>query len=100
MLSTAGYGNDFVLDDLSFRQVSVAAPPLRVSIQRTAAEDAVELSWPSVTNQLYQVQWADDLGANQWFSLGAPVPGTGTNVFVSDAIEGKAQRFYRVVPVN
>ena len=101
MLTTEAYGNDFVLDDLSFRSVTVAAPPPRLSIQRAVAEDAVELSWPSVTNQLYQVQWADELGpTNQWFSLGAPVLGAGTTVLVTNAIGGNAQRFYRVVPVN
>jgi hypothetical protein len=100
MLSTAYEGNDFVLDDLSFRRLTVDAPPPRLSIQQAAAEAAVELSWLSVSNQLYQLQWAPAVETNQWFSLGAPVSGTGTTVLVTDAIEGNAQRFYRVIPVN
>ena len=102
MLSTEAYGNDFVLDDLSFRSVSSTAQPPPASIRVAAGEPrAVEVSWPSLTNQLYQVQWTGELGlANQWFSLGAPVLGTGTTFLVTNAIEGNAQRFYRVVPVN
>ena len=99
MLTTESYGNDFVLDDLSFRRLTVVAPP-RLSIQGAVAGADVELSWPSDTNQLYQVQWTGALGANPWFSLGAPVLGTGTTILVTNAIEGNPQRFYRVVPVN
>ena len=98
MLTTAYEGNDFVLDDLSFRRVSVVAPPT-LAIQRATAA-AVVLSWPSVTNQLYQVQWAASLSTNQWFSLGAPVPGTGATASVTDAIVGYAQRFYRLLALD
>jgi hypothetical protein len=100
MLTTAAEGNDFVLDDLSFRSVTVAAPPPCLAIDGAFAEGAVKLSWLSVTNQLYQVQWTSDLGTNQWFSLGAPLPGTGTTILVTNAMENNAQRFYRVVPVD
>jgi hypothetical protein len=100
MLNTEPYGNDFVLDDLSFRRLSVDAPPPRLSIQQAAAEAAVELSWPSITNQLYQLQWSPALETNQWFSLIAPVAGTGGVIVVTNAMETNPQRFYRVIPVN
>ncbi|MCX6929719.1 MAG: hypothetical protein NT154_41880 [Verrucomicrobia bacterium] len=99
MLTTAYEGNDFVLDDLSFRRVSVVAPP-RLSIQRATAAAAVVLSWPSVTNQIYEIQWSPVLETNQWFSLGAPVPGTGGTASVTDAIVGQAQRFYRLLALD
>ena len=99
VLTTESYGNDFVLDDLSFRRVNWATPP-PLSIRRAVPGAAVVLSWPSVTNQLYQLQWTPALEANQWFSLGASVPGTGVTVVVTDAIGSNAQRFYRVIPVN
>ena len=100
MLSTASYGNDFVLDDLWFRGLTVAAPPPRLSIQRAVAGAAVELSWPSVTNQLYQVQWSGEVATNQWFSLGPPVAGNGSTNSIVDPLESNSKRFYRVVPVN
>ncbi len=100
MLSTDGYGNDFVLDDLSFRRVTSDTPGPHLSIQKAAGEAAVELSWPSVTNQLYQLQWALTLDINQWFSLGAPLPGTGGAMAVTDAMPDNTPRFYRMILVN
>jgi len=98
MLSTEGTATTSSSMILSFRSVTVAGPPPRLDIERVFAGDAIELSWLSATNQLYQVQWTADLGANQWFSLGAQLPGTGTTILVTNAIENNAQRFYRVFP--
>ena len=101
MLTTAFSGNDFVLDDLSFRSVTSAAPPPRLFIRRAAGEPSgVEVSWPSLTNQLYQVQWMSELAGNQWFSLGPPVAGNGGTNAIVDPLESNSMRFYRVVPVN
>jgi hypothetical protein len=100
MLTTEFEGNDFVLDDLSFRQLTGDRTPPRLSLRRAVGEFAVELSWPSIPHQLYQIQWTDALITRPWFSLGAPLPGTGTTLLVIDAIEDNAPRFYRVVPVN
>ncbi|MCX6925011.1 MAG: hypothetical protein NT154_17635 [Verrucomicrobia bacterium] len=100
LLTTESYGNDFVLDDLSFRGLTVAAPPPRLSIQKAVAGAAVELSWPSVTNQLYQLQWADEVATNQWFSLGPPLAGNGSTNSIVDLLGSNSKRFYRVVPVN
>jgi hypothetical protein len=100
MLNADGYGNDFVLDDLSFRPVTSDTPSPQLAIQRAAGEPAVVLSWPSVANQLYQLQWAPTLATNQWFSLGAPVTGTGNPILRTNAMAGNPERFYRVIPVN
>ena len=94
MLNTAFFGNDFVLDDLSFRRLaSPTSPPLSI-------QTAAQVSWPSVANQLYQVQWADVLGSNQWFSFGPPVVGNGTTNVIFDPMGNNSQRFYRVLPIN
>ncbi|MBI5387029.1 MAG: hypothetical protein HZA90_20335 [Verrucomicrobia bacterium] len=100
MLSTEFFGNDFVLDDLSFRRLAVDLPPPHLSIQHVIAEAAVVLSWPSVLNQLYQLQWVPGLETNQWFSLDAPRLGTGSAILVTNSIEGSPRRFFRVIPVN
>jgi hypothetical protein len=99
MLTTAAEGNDFVLDDLSFRRVSVAIPPA-LSIERASTAPAVVLSWPSVTNQVYQLQWSPALETNQWFSLGAPVAGTGNSMLVTNAVADNLQRFYRLLALD
>ena len=95
MLNTAFNGNDLVLDDLSFRRVNSSIP-----LPGTAINIAVQIRWVTVTNQLYQVQWANTVNTNQWFSLGNPVGGNGgTNVYF-DAVGTNYERFYRVIPVD
>lgn len=99
LLTTEAYGNDFVLDDLSFRPVTLVAAP-RLSVRRAGTEAAVELSWPAVPNQLCQLQWTGEVASNQWFSLGPPQAGTGGTNWVNDPLGTNAARFYRVVPVD
>lgn len=95
MLNTAFEGNDFVLDDLSFRRVTPTVPPPPASIQI-----AVEVSWDSLANQLYQVQWASALETNQWLGLGPLVVGNGKTNSIYDPLGSNSKRFYRVIPVD
>jgi hypothetical protein len=100
MLTTEYGGNDFGLDDLSFRSVTVgAAPPL--SIRKTGAPPtAVELTWASQLDQLYQLLWGTTPDSSQWFSLGTPVAGNGGTILVVDPIGSNSMRFYKIVPLN
>jgi hypothetical protein len=100
MLTTENEGNDFALDDLSFRAVTVTGTLPRLSIRPVAGQAAVELSWPSMLGQLYQVQWTSGLETNQWFSLGSPVAGNGTTNAIDDPLADNRKRFYRVIVVN
>jgi hypothetical protein len=56
---------------------------------------AVEIKWQSLENQWYQVQYASVLDTNNWFNLGSPVVGTGTNNSVFDPVSESA-RYYRI----
>jgi hypothetical protein len=58
---------------------------------------AVEIWWPSVAGQLYQVQWASELAPTVWSDLGPPVEGNGTTNSVFDTTRHSEKRFYRVV---
>jgi hypothetical protein len=58
---------------------------------------AVEISWVSVTNRLYQIQWAADLQSTYWADLGAPVIGSGMITSVFDSTESTGKRFYRLL---
>ncbi len=93
-VSTAQHGNDFCLDDLTFRKLSPEPPPT------AAIHLAVQVSWPSVSNQLYQVQWSPDVAANVWFALGPPVAGTGISNQIYKVLGGQPRRFYRILPVE
>ena len=58
----------------------------------------VEVCWTSESNKQYQVQYQSALTTNAWLNLGSPLPGTGTNTCVNDAIpRGQPQRFYRIL---
>ena len=56
------------------------------------------LSFPSVEDRSYRIQWSETLEAGSWTDLGAPVPGTGEILQVRDpnAVDNAAQRFYRM----
>ena len=57
---------------------------------------AIELTWTSETNKVYQVQWTRSTEQPRWENLGPPVRGTGTILSVFDSTREHAQRLYRV----
>jgi hypothetical protein len=84
---------------------SVAEIPLRqtnnlpvIAIRQTTAT-TVEIYWPSVTNQLYEVLWSSSIDTSQWNSLGIYLYGNGAMLFRTDTID-QPNRFYRVVAVQ
>lgn len=81
-------GAEFVDVRLSGISVTIS-PPLLVETERIA------LSWPTETNQVYQVQYRTRSETN-WTDLSSPVRGTGTNASVSDTVIGHERRVYRV----
>jgi hypothetical protein len=52
-------------------------------------------SFPTISNQLYQVEFKDDMLAPSWTNLGSPLPGTGGSITVTNAISGP-KRFFQV----
>jgi hypothetical protein len=62
----------------------------------------LELKWPSVSNQMYQVQYRSDVTTNTWMDLfGTNVVGDGTTIrFTEKVREGTPSRFYRVLPLT
>jgi hypothetical protein len=67
------------------------APPLSIQV------DSVAISWPTVPNQVYQLQYSTDVASTNWQDLGGPVEGTGSNMLYRDpAVAGSPRRVYRV----
>ena len=57
----------------------------------------VEVSWYSMTNTFYRVEYASSLNPDIWNILSNNIPGDGTTMHVPDKISpGQSQRFYRV----
>ncbi len=92
--TTFGSGNDFALDDFSFTKVGVSRHPI------STLHRAVEIRWPSVSNEFYQIQWAARVDTNTWHDFGTPIPGNGSTSSVFDSAETSAQRYYRVLLVE
>ncbi len=58
---------------------------------------AVEISWLSVTGQLYQVQVTPSLAPGTWTNFGSPVTGDGSEKSIYDQTRNREKRFYRVL---
>jgi sRNA-binding regulator protein Hfq len=52
-------------------------------------------SFPTLSNQLYQVEYKNDMSAPTWTDLGSPLDGTGGSITITNAITG-TKRFYQV----
>ena len=59
-------------------------------------EPSVQVSWTSISNVYYQVQWSSELASNVWNDFGTPVLGNGATNVVYDTTAGKEERFFRV----
>ena len=68
----------------------------------SALEDGMqthfELSFPSVEDRCYQIEWSNSLQPGSWQALGTAIIGTGALLQVqdSDAIHAADRRFYRM----
>jgi hypothetical protein len=76
--------------------VVVKRLPLRSQIRVSE----IEVSWESVDQKSYQIQYRSDLATNGWLDFGSPVLGNGTTNTVKAIVPvGEHQRFYRVMTV-
>ena len=67
----------------------------RADLVSSIQASCVEICWPGLANQLYQVQYSSALTA-QWVNFGLPIHGNGTNC-VTDSVRIAEHRFYRVI---
>jgi hypothetical protein len=61
---------------------------------------AIELTWTSETNKLYQVQWTRVLEPAHWEDVGPTVRGTGNIVSTFDSTREHPRGFYRLEVVQ
>jgi hypothetical protein len=54
------------------------------------------LSCPTIAGLSYQVQYKTNL-TDSWLPLGAPIPGTGVKMTVTNSLATAAQCFYRLM---
>jgi len=77
-------------------EAAVSATTATTPSPKLHAFTAIELSWPSETNRLYQIQWTPSLDRPEWVTLEPIVSGTGRNVSLFDSTRQRPRGFYRV----
>jgi beta-glucanase (GH16 family) len=87
-----GYGG-VLLDDVG---LSYAAGTT-TNVIAVSVAPAVQLSWPTTTVNLYDVQWTGNLVTSNWLNLVSSVAGNGNTNTVLDSLGTNQGRFYRVV---
>jgi MBG domain (YGX type)/Lectin C-type domain len=79
--------------------ITPTTPPPPPLIQSITVNDAtnVVLTWSSVSNSIYHVQYTDDPGANNWTDLAPRVTAIGNTTSKTNSVGNSTQRYYRVV---
>jgi hypothetical protein len=96
MADPTGKGQGIAIDDLTFSaslwSTGLSSPPLSA----LASGTNFLLSCPTITGLRYQFQYKTNLDAASWLPLGAPIPGTGGPITVTNSLTDCAQCFYRL----
>ena len=71
-------------------------PPLRIN---NTGSQSVQVSFQSMSNVSYAVDYRPALNAGAWSPLMSPIPGNGGTNSVVDSVTGQTSRFYRVHPL-
>jgi hypothetical protein len=88
----------FGFDDFTIATPEQVAPP-RLSVRRSGFAE-VELSWATLTNELYTLDWQPGLTGEAWSTLQC-VAGDGKTKRIYDQIgPAEARRFYRLALTN
>ncbi len=96
MTDPTGKGQGMAIDNLtlsaSLWSTGLTSPPLTA----LASGTNFLLSCPTLAGFSYQFQYTTNLSAASWFPLGAPIPGTGAPITVTNSLAPFAQCFYRL----
>jgi Viral BACON domain len=80
------------LDDVSV--VPLQAPAFNMVAN---SGGSIHLSWNSISNLVYQLQFTTNLTSGSWLNLGSPITATGSTVTTTDPSPSDRRRFYRVM---
>jgi hypothetical protein len=72
-------------------------PDLRPRFQTILKSTGFDMSFLTLTDKLYEVEWVNDLlGTNNWVELVSGIQGDGTLHTVTDELTNNPARFYRI----
>ena len=72
-------------------------PPLIQSI--SVSDNVVTVTWGSVLNGIYRLQYSEDLIDTNWIDILPDVPAAGSTATATNTVGVSTQRFYRVLVV-
>jgi hypothetical protein len=79
--------------------VTATTAPTILSIVRSANTNMV-ITWTSVSNNVYRVQYKANLASANWIALTPDVTATGSTASFTDHPAGASQRYYRILLVS
>ncbi|HEV2319471.1 MAG TPA: MBG domain-containing protein [Verrucomicrobiae bacterium] len=53
-------------------------------------------SWPTITNQTYQLETTTNFSADDWSPVGDPIMGTGSPIILTNSLDAVPQQFFRL----
>jgi hypothetical protein len=79
--------------------LTVTAPPAPtiLSMVRSPDNTNVTITWTSISNSVYRVQYKTSLASKSWLDLSSDVTATGSTASFTDHPGTASQRFYRIV---
>jgi subtilisin-like proprotein convertase family protein len=77
-------------------EVMVNPAPVILSVDGAGTTNVV-ITWSSVSNLTYRVQYGSNIGSGSWSNVVPDVTATGTTAFATDTVSGSEPRFYRVL---
>ena len=74
--------------------VTVVLPPQLGGV--SLGGNQLIFTWPGYAGLNYQLEYSDDLAVPGWMPLGTAIPGTGSNISVTNRLDMSSQRFFRL----
>jgi hypothetical protein len=71
-----------------------------LSIVSSPGNTNIIITWTSISNSVYRVQYKATLSSTNWVSLAPDVIATGTTASLTDHPAGASQRYYRILFVS
>jgi beta-glucanase (GH16 family) len=88
-----GYGG-VLIDDVA---LSFGTGSQTTNVVAAVVQPGIQLSWPSTSGSLYDLQWTGNLLGSSWSNLVSSVTGNGGTNIVTDTFGSDQSRYYRVV---
>jgi hypothetical protein len=77
--------------------INLEPPP---KIDSVSIQNGISLSFLTLTNRLYSVEWIGNLSSNNWTALTSGIPGNAITQMITDPLTNASTRFYRLKVIS